>query len=69
MLFLIPLPNGAQRAIKLDDVEFEIKDDPSNAAMKVVTFYKSNNEVIETVIPEERVRLMMEALEKEGRII
>ena len=69
MLILIKTKDGFDKAIKINNVEFEAKKDPANASLVNVTFFKDNGEPIEASMDENKYEEMINELSNNRELI
>jgi hypothetical protein len=69
MLVLIKTKDGVEKAINLENAEFEAKQNPNDASSIDLVINKKNGETIEATISEEAYRNLIDSLQGERKLL
>jgi len=68
MLVLVKTKEGFDKAVNLENAEFEAHKDPNDETRVNLTIKKSDNEVIEASLTEEQYQELLRRMEEMGKI-
>jgi len=69
MLVLVKTKDGVEKAINITNAEFEATRNTQDASLFDLKIFKENGEIIETTITEESYTSLIEALQRESKMI
>ena len=69
MLVLLKTEDGRDRAVNLDNAEFEVHPSETDASMMYFKVIKNNEVVVESMIKEEIYFNILETLQRQNKII
>jgi len=69
MLVLLKTEDGRDKAVNLDNAEFEVQPSETDASMMHFKIFKNNELVIESMIREETYHNILETLQGQNKII
>jgi len=69
MLVLLKTEDGRDKAVNLDNAEFEVQPSETDASMMHFKVFRNNELTIESMISEEVYHNILETLQRQNKII